>query len=180
MHRDRVLDKVCKRITGGKSDVLVAFGDASSCHTGFGYAPAPQGRLRKRLTSIHGAKLTLIDEYNTSQYCHKCHHKVLPATVSHSLEKIQQSAVLKRKLDRNHFRIIRPEKYQERPHGLRYCSYCKNEHGSPTFHHRDLNSARNILCIYLSLASTGSRPQVFQRINECGVPASLMRHQTTS
>ncbi len=54
MKRDKTLDSICKRITTSKENVLVAFGDASSCHTGFGYAPAPLGRLRKRLSLLHG------------------------------------------------------------------------------------------------------------------------------
>ena len=76
MKRDQALDTICKRITASKENVLVAFGDANSCHTGFGYAPAPQGRLRLRLHLLHGARVTLIDEYNTSQYCCLCHHRL--------------------------------------------------------------------------------------------------------
>ena len=73
----------------------------SSCHTGFGYAPAPLGRLRKRLSLLHGAKVTLVDEYNTSQYCCRCHHALLKPKVTHSRAKIEGSKSLTKKLERN-------------------------------------------------------------------------------
>ena len=53
--RDRALDALCSRITTRKDNVLVAFGDASSCSSGFGSAPAALGRLRKRLATHHPA-----------------------------------------------------------------------------------------------------------------------------
>ena len=124
MKRDRALDAICKRITASKENVLVAFGDASSCHSGFGYAPAPQGRLRARL-NLHGAKVTLIDEYKTSQLCCLCHHKLLQPKVTHSLEKISASAKLQQKLNKGHFRRKSDTKYVEKPHGLSYCSIFK-------------------------------------------------------
>jgi hypothetical protein len=163
MKRDKTIDTICKRITTSKENVLVAFGDASSCHTGFGYAPAPLGRLRKRLSLLHGAKVTLVDEYNTSRYCCRCHHALLKPKVTHSLAKIEESKSLTKKLERKHFKRISDERYSEKPHGLRYCSFCWNESASPKFHHRDLNSAQNIMDIYLSLAQVGKRPDVFLR-----------------
>lgn len=166
MKRDRTLDTFCKRITASKENVLVAFGDASSCHTGFGYAPAPQGRLRMRLSLLHGAKVTLVDEYHTSQYCCLCHHELLQPKASHSVEKVEASKKLKRKLEKGHFRKKNEQKYEEKPHGLRYCSFCWTMDCSPTFHHRDLNSAQNIMDIYLSLAEHGHRPEVFTRTSQ--------------
>ena len=55
---DKTLDKQCRAITGRKREVLVAFGAANTCHTGFGYAPVPQKRLRHRLERIHGAQVS--------------------------------------------------------------------------------------------------------------------------
>ena len=66
--RDQCLDALCKRITGGIRGTLVAFG-GSSCSTGCGYAPAPQKRLRTRLTKIYGARVSIIRETYTSQIC---------------------------------------------------------------------------------------------------------------
>jgi hypothetical protein len=163
MKRDKTIDGLCERITASKGNVLVAFGDASSCHTGFGYAPAPQGRLRRRLEVIHGARVTLVDEYNTSRYCCDCHRSLVEPRASHSLAKILGSKALTRKLNGKGFRKVSETRYTERLHGVRECSFCWNESGSPKFHHRDLNSAQNILDIYVSLASSGTRPDVFRR-----------------
>ena len=40
--------------------VLVAFGAANACSTGFGYAPAPQARLRHRLAKLHGWRAVVL------------------------------------------------------------------------------------------------------------------------
>ena len=161
--RDRALDSLCKRITANQDDVLVAFGDASSCHTGFGYAPAPQGRLRKRLVLIHHAKVTLIDEYKTSQLCCKCHTPLHTPTMRHSPGKVENSKILLRKLACKHFHCGANGSFTERPHGLRSCGQCRNEKGAPLFCHRDLNSAQNMLDLYVSLAREYGRPLSFRR-----------------
>ncbi len=67
--KDKCLDTLCKDITGGVRGTLVAFGGASSCSTGCGYAPVPQKRLRARLEKIHGARVSIIGECYTSQRC---------------------------------------------------------------------------------------------------------------
>ena len=85
MRRDSELDRICKLLCGtatrqerrtrldaaaGQSlPTLVAFGAANACSTGFGYGPTPQGRLRHRLTKVHGAQVTMIDEFRTSRVC---------------------------------------------------------------------------------------------------------------
>ena len=114
--RDRALDALCSRITAKKGNVLVAFGDASSCHTGFGYAPAPLGRLRKRLTVHHGASVTLVEERYTSQLCCRCSGKLEEVDVTHSLKKIQQSAVWVRRLAKSRFRAIGNDLYVRKQH----------------------------------------------------------------
>ena len=70
--RDRCIDHLCKRITGGVPGTLVAFGGAASCSTGFGYAPAPQKRLRARLAKVHGVHVSIIRGRFTSQRCSIC------------------------------------------------------------------------------------------------------------
>ena len=109
--RDRALDALCSRITAKKGNVLVAFGDASSCSSGFGSAPAPLGRLRKRLSVNHGASVTLVDERYTSQMCCRCHGQLSEAIVTHSLEKIQQSAVWVRRLAKSDFHSVGKDLY---------------------------------------------------------------------
>lgn len=157
MRRDQALDEICKRITGGtlqgettgrkkysvgQQGTLVAFGAANACSTGFGYAPAPQERLRRRLAKLHGARVFLVDEYRTSQLCCKCSRRLEAVTV------------------RN---WRRGEMKRVQPHGLRRCSSCHNEKGAPLYCHRDVNAAWNMLHIFLAEAETGRRPEAFRR-----------------
>ncbi len=104
--RDRALDALCSRITTRKDNVLVAFGDASSCSSGFGSAPAPLGRLRKRLATHHGASISLVEERYTSQKCCRCHGKLEEVDVTHSLEKIQSSASWVKRLAKSRVRSV--------------------------------------------------------------------------
>ena len=71
MRRDREIDRICQDLCGNQP-TIVAFGAANACSTGFGYAPAPQSRLRHRLRHVHGARVCLVDEYKTSQLCCGC------------------------------------------------------------------------------------------------------------
>jgi len=90
--RDRTLYNICQRCCLGKSGrrssnfppTLVAFGAANSCSTGFGYAPAPQARLQRRMEKIHGVYVCLIDEFHTSQCCSNssCHGLLKAAVAS--------------------------------------------------------------------------------------------------
>ena len=76
--RDQSLDRLCQKITNGEDDVIVAFGAANSCSSGFGYAPVGQKRLRHRLAAVHRARVSLIDEYKTSQKCCCCAQQLEP------------------------------------------------------------------------------------------------------
>ncbi len=131
---DKTLDKQCRAITGRKREVLVAFGAANTCHTGFGYAPVPQKRLRHRLERIHGARVSLIAEHYTSQVCTLCDSKLLP---------------------------VRSDTKKD-VWGVRKCPTCRPL-GAPLHVHRDVNSARNMIRIYLELASRGERPSAFTK-----------------
>ncbi len=166
MKRDRALDTVCKRITGCQRDALIAFGAANTCSTGFGHAPAPQSRLRWRLEKIHGARITMVDEYRTSQVCCRCHQQLKVPTAGHYDDDVECSTRLQ-KMQASHRlkRTIRCGRnlWHEKLHGVRYCGSCKNSKGAPQFWHRDFNAARNILECYLSVARTGVRPEVFRR-----------------
>ena len=118
----------------------MAFGAANACSTGFGHAPAPQERLRRRLEKIHGARVFLVDEFRTSQVCCKCHEQLEKVTLS---------------------RCKRGKIVQFQPHGLRRCATCHNDKGAPLYCHRDVNAAQNILSCFLSKATTGQRPEAF-------------------
>uniref|UniRef100_A0A6C0C0N8 Uncharacterized protein n=1 Tax=viral metagenome TaxID=1070528 RepID=A0A6C0C0N8_9ZZZZ len=78
MRRERSLDLSCQRLMKlggaplGQRRVFVAFGDGSRCSTGVGHSPAPQARVRQRLSTTHGARVTLVHEAFTSQVCSRC------------------------------------------------------------------------------------------------------------
>jgi hypothetical protein len=134
---DKTLDKQCRAITGRKRNVLVAFGAANSCHTGFGYAPVPQKRLRHRLEKIHGARISLISEQYTSQQCTLCDSKLL----------------------------VVPSDVKDDVWGVRKCPQCRHR-GSPLHVHRDINAARNMIRVYLELALNAKRPDAFTQMPE--------------
>jgi hypothetical protein len=185
---------------------IVAFGAASepsarasgaryACSTGFGYAPAPQGRLRQaplararralRLAKVHGAQVTLIDEYRTSRTCSCCEAELEEVHMSKaSAEKraAERTAALRRRrlrrkrptttreaADAQHLLILDPSRsIPSRPvrtliYGVLLCRTCKSRGGRPLFWHRDVNAARNILAVHLSLATTRKRPEAMTR-----------------
>ena len=154
MRRDREIDRICQDLCGNQAFVpsapaalragrgpeaqptIVAFGAANACSTGFGYAPAPQSRLRHRLRHVHGAIVCLVDEYKTSQLCCRCGGQL---------------------------GLVREPGRSTPVWHVKRCPFCKNGRGAPLTRHRDLNAAANILDIYLSLATLGKRPSGFTR-----------------
>ena len=144
--RDQALDAICARITAGHPQTtLVAFGGANSCSTGFGHAPAPQGRLRRRLGQVHGARVCLVDEYRTSQACCRCHGQ---------LEHAVATAVAPDTGETKHRKPL---------HHVLFCKTCKNSRGAKQFYHRDYNAAKNILACYLAEAGGVERPKALCR-----------------
>lgn len=184
---------------------LVAFGAASvpeahasfaryACSTGFGYAPAPQGRLRHRLAKVHGARVTLIDEFRTSKVCSCCGsllEKTYKSLKAAAKSQAQKTEAAERK------RIAASERSSREPlrgthacascgahtlapaapvraprraprlttlvYGVLRCRFCEEQTGRPLFWHRDVNAARNIMDVYVSLADTGKRPTPLTR-----------------
>lgn len=141
MKRDKALDTICRELTSGsEGETLVAFGGANSCSTGFGHAPAPQARLRFRLTHHHNAKVSVVDEFRTSRYCHQCSSCLEHA---HTLDKICKKRV--------------------KIHHVLSCPQCLNSKGHKQFWHRDFNAAKNILSCYLAEAYGLERPLALRR-----------------
>jgi len=68
---DKMMKKI-EEIYGKPEDVLVIFGDYSKKGTNKGSQPAITKRMR-RLFREHKYELYLINEYNTSKICNKCH-----------------------------------------------------------------------------------------------------------
>ena len=135
MRRDRELDRICNDLCGGQP-TIVAFGAANACSTGFGYAPAPQSRLRHRLRHVHAAKVCLIEEYLTSQVCSGCGERL---------------------------GLVHEHGRREPVWHVKRCSWCRNGRGAPLTRHRDINAASNIMAIYKSLATCGKRPPALTR-----------------
>ena len=153
INRDKSLDQLCRRIVGkeGSSQtkpVLVAFGSgAQVCSSGFGYAPAPMKWLRKRLSLIHGARVTLVDEPYTSQKCCRCHSQLKSVFTTKKVDDIGNTK-------------------RVQVHGVKKCATCKNEKEKssqqhPKYWHRDINAAWNILFLYLTLGKRDERPDIF-------------------
>ena len=188
MRRDSELDRICKLLCGtatrqerqarlnaaaGQSlPTLVAFGAANACSTGFGYAPAPQGRLRHRLAKVHGAQVTLIDEFRTSRVCSCCGelldhvHRRPEAIVASRAQR--DAALLKKRVARGlpprAAAAAPPQRLFTAVHGVLRCRNCQRTRtGKPLFWHRDENAGRNIMAVYLSLANTGERPAPLTR-----------------
>jgi hypothetical protein len=144
--RDRTLDQICSKIVGkSPQTVLVAFGSANSCSTGFGYAPAPQGRLRRRLARIHGARVCLIDEFRTSRCCSNnvCHRDL-----QHAYANALCADGLRRRV---------------KLHAVLYCDSCLNPKGHRLHWHRDFNAAKNIMTCFFAEAANEPRPDAFNR-----------------
>ena len=195
MRRDSELDRICKLLCGtatpqdrqarreaaaGQSlPTLVAFGAANACSTGFGYAPAPQGRLRHRLAKVHGARVTLVDEFRTSRVCSccgellECVHRRPEAVLASWAQ--YDAAVEKKREKWEKRRIARgrpprpataapPRRLCTLVYGVLRCRNCqKTRTGKPFFWHRDENASRNIMAVYLSLADNGKRPTPLSR-----------------
>ncbi len=78
--------------------------------------------------------MSLIAEHYTSQVCTLCDSKLLP---------------------------VRSDTKKD-VWGVRKCPTCRPL-GAPLHVHRDVNSARNMIRIYLELASRGERPSAFTK-----------------
>jgi len=192
--RDSALDRVCKFLCRGKPipapplqkhalekrfkpfqkdlPLLVAFGNGRACSTGLGYCPAPQGRLRHRLARLHGAHITIIDEYCTSKKCSTC---------GCDLQNVHRC--------RTNGIVRRPRDAKSVIWAVKKCIICRDplshltkagaervrKEGPapklPAHHwHRDLNAALNMKNIYFSLLHSGERPVALRpRIEECPI-----------
>ena len=136
---------------------LVAFGAASSCSTCFGYAPAPQKRLRRRL-ELHGARVSLIDEFRTSQMCSCCGSRLQDvfAPLHPKREGVPESPGRRG--------IV---------HAVKRCGECARVVAADgarhaRYVHRDVNAACNIAHVYVALAKHRERPVPFGRSDTAG------------
>ena len=77
IHKYKTLDRYCKRLFNdeNKTNTVVAYGDASFCHTSKGHLPSLKGNwIKHRLEKIHNIHVLMTKEHNSSQVCSACHH----------------------------------------------------------------------------------------------------------
>lgn len=169
IRKDRSLDKFLhKMVKGSVGPALVAFGSADMMikGVGFGYAPAPHKRMRRRLSLVHGARVTLIQEYNTSRCCSICHADLESVTVT-MRKWLDAEKKWKRQPSRKVKKIQKLRLVEERVelHALKKCTSdtCRRQNQRTRVLHRDDNAARNMIAVYKSLAKHGRRPKYLSR-----------------
>jgi hypothetical protein len=154
VQKQREVDRVCAEITGGKVTV-VAFGAATVGKGGAKGQCGPCEAVRRRLSSHHRATVVMVEEFRTSRMCSTC------------LSGIGGFRVLRRR------RIIEGgmltvsvggDGSHETCHNVRACTnpLCR------IVWNRDVNAARNIAWICMSIARGESRPAEFTRAGVWG------------
>jgi hypothetical protein len=148
--RDRSLDNFCLRLTknqrkGEMGTTYVAFG-AANVSSGMGHASAPHKRLRTRLEAVHGAKVTLIEEFRTSVLLRGTNLMMKTPTKSPPPHP-------------------RPKGwYWTKTHQMYGVLFHKGpQYTKGVYVHRDVNACKNIGDIYKCLAKYGRRPLRFTR-----------------
>ncbi len=147
IRKQQAVEHMCAKVTGGRSreEVVVAFGAARGPHMK-GTLPAPVKLLHKALQGR--AVVQSVDEFRTSIVCSKCNHQDMVG--------VKCSKAMSERL----FRARRRSSSQQFSlYDVRACQYpsCR------TVWNRNVNAARNILEVYLSLLATGRRPVGFRR-----------------
>lgn len=147
IHKNKTLDKACKKILSDKKNPVISYGDASFCHNNKGHPSSLRGNwIYHRLKYIHKANIFYTREFNTSQICSNCHAE-------------SRLVGLCTKYD-----IIRPG--VQRPsntHFVRSCTHCR------MIWNRDVNASRNILSLGKISTSGSDRPDLFCK----KLPASI-------
>ena len=174
IYKQRTLATVAKRIIEAKPEegpepknVFIAFGDASWTRVK-GHASAPRGKqfmkalqqYAKQIKKKKGCRKVYVlktPEYNTSQVCSACEG------------------------NGEHFKMLEPLASQKikNPHYVRKCQLCQ------TVWDRDVNAARNILRVGLSIMQERKKPDIFchrlpdERPEGMQVTSSKRRSTTT-
>ena len=157
IRQQRALDNLCREITGGRRETVVAYGDAGFSGTAQGHSSTPNKLFKQRLQA-HCDNIVSVDEFRTSRACHNCRDKGYIQLVGPVHQQITWKV---RKKDGNTKKICRrvaknakvlPELPKEAEdvkvskfpiHGLRVCPNCRKTLS------RDPNAAKNIMEQYL-------------------------------
>ncbi|HZK61772.1 MAG TPA: hypothetical protein VFC41_06815, partial [Anaerovoracaceae bacterium] len=157
--QQKAIDHLCRRLTGGDPNTIIAYGDAGFSSTSKGNAPTPNKGFKNRI-HMHCRNIVPIDEYLTSQVCSECHTRNLVTTIhkEESKENEHGKSIItrvkkKKKVKIKINEIEEDEKNEQeeksekcrtvRPHGLRLCQECR------ILWNRDHNAAKNIRDIFL-------------------------------
>ena len=154
-------------------ETLVAFGAADVNSVGFGYAHAPQKRLRHRLQFIHNCKVTLIDEWRTSQILSKFDidkenkkGSSSSSSSSNDMDTTHSQSPIFLKTPLRDLRKVTKEEYKSGKWKRMMCYQVYSVryglvNGRRVYVHRDVNAAKNIGAIYISLVEHRVRPHEF-------------------
>ena len=159
------VDKVCRKITRGKRTV-VAFGAAQ---VGTGRTKrqcGPCESVRRRLSSHHRATVVMVDEFRTSQVCSTCQLAVGKFAVLKRQRVIEDGMPTVTEGGRLHHQDDSEggTTSYKTCHNVRACSnpLCR------IVWNRDVNAARNIAWICMSIARGEGRPAEFTRAGVWG------------
>ncbi|KAL3148147.1 hypothetical protein ABBQ38_014429 [Trebouxia sp. C0009 RCD-2024] len=137
MQKQRAMASMCNSITGGKSDTIVAYGDAKFACCGKGNEATPTTSLRKNLGKA--CKVYDVDEFRTSKLCCVCHHAMAGMPLP-SIERCRN--------DGDHSYSVR---------------LCSNRGCERMMWNRDVNAAINVLKLFLAWTSGADKPSAFAR-----------------
>jgi hypothetical protein len=135
--KQRAIDQLCRLITGGRDDTVVAFGDGD-VYSGNGRGiGGPCETLKRRLERVHCRRGSFVevDECRTSVVCSTCDGPLTPAK--------------KRK----------PDGTTSDVYSVRLCTNT----GCRIGWNRDVNAARNILKVFLEANQGRARPMALRR-----------------
>ena len=141
IHTQKTLDRICHRLTKDHPNSVIAYGDSSFSHNSKGYAPTLKAnRIKHRLEKVHGTRVLMVNEFNTSQVCSLCQHP-------------SKLVSLKSNRDPAAARVpVVPVK----PHFVRRCTHCLMIWNS------DTNAWRNMIYLAKEEHAGRERPEIFR------------------
>ncbi|GAQ92588.1 hypothetical protein KFL_010640010, partial [Klebsormidium nitens] len=157
------VDRACKKITAGKKTV-VAFGAAQVDAGRTKRQCGPCESVKRRLSSHHKATVVLIDEFRTSQVCSTCHSDVNKFAVLKRQRVMEDGLPTVTEVGRREDEDGGGRTSYKTCHNVRACTnpLCR------MVWNRDVNAARSIAWICMSIARGEGRPAEFTRAGVWG------------
>ena len=145
IHKYKTLDAYCKTLYSheNKARTVVAYGDASFCHTSKGHPSSLKGNwIKHRLEKVHGIHVLMTKEYNSSQVCSACQHD-------------RKLTGLGSRRDPTHH--LYNYAHVSRKHFVRRCTNCL------IIWQRDVNAANNMITIARRVVARHDRHPLFSQ-----------------